>query len=101
MSSLIESLPADWREARLLGRFQLPDGPTPVLIEKGHVYDVSESVPTVADAIAQPDRLTVGDARDLGPLESLAISAPSSATGSQTGGAAQVTGTSDVAILSP
>jgi fumarylacetoacetate (FAA) hydrolase family protein len=71
---LIESLPADWRKARLLGRFQLPEGPTPVLIEDGHVYDVSALVPTVAEAIAHPDRLDPHRARDLGPLESLTVS---------------------------
>jgi fumarylacetoacetate (FAA) hydrolase family protein len=101
MSSLIESLPADWRAARLLGRFQLPEGPTPVLIEKGRVYDVSKSVPTVADAIANPDRLKIRDARDLGPLEAVAISAFASGSGAQPSDAAQASGTSDVAILSP
>jgi len=70
---LIESLPADWREARLLGRLKLPEGPTPVLIEKGRVYDVSKSVPTVADAVANPEQLNASRARDLGPLEALAI----------------------------
>jgi fumarylacetoacetate (FAA) hydrolase family protein len=73
---LIQSLPADWREARLLGRFQLPEGPTPVLIEKGRVYDVSKSVPTVTDAVAHLDKLNVRDARDLGPLEALTVSPP-------------------------
>jgi fumarylacetoacetate (FAA) hydrolase family protein len=72
-SLLIESLPADWREARLLGRFQLPDGPTPVLVEKGRVYDVSKLVPTVADAIAHPDRLDASRARDLGSLDALVV----------------------------
>jgi fumarylacetoacetate (FAA) hydrolase family protein len=91
---LIESLPADWREARLLGRFQLPEGPTPVLIERGRVYDVSKSVPTVADAIAHPELLDASRARDLGPLEALAISA-------YVGGATHASATSDVAILSP
>jgi fumarylacetoacetate (FAA) hydrolase family protein len=71
---LIESLPADWREARLLGRFELPQGPTPVLIQGGRVYDVSSAVPTVAEAIAQPDRINPRLATDLGPLESLAVS---------------------------
>ena len=69
---LIESLPADWREARLLGRVELPQGPTPVLILGGRVYDVSSAVPTVAEAIAQPDRLDPRLATDIGPLESLA-----------------------------
>jgi fumarylacetoacetate (FAA) hydrolase family protein len=81
-SLLIESLPADWREARLLGRFQLPDGPTPVLIEKGRVYDVSKLVPTVADAIAHPDRLDPSRARDMGPLEALAVVAEAPGEGS-------------------
>ena len=70
---LIESLPADWREARLLGRVQFPEGPTPVLIEKGHVYDVSRSVPTVSEAVAYPERLDSHRAHDLGPLESLML----------------------------
>ncbi len=76
--SLMDSLPADWRDARLLGRLQLPEGPTPVLVEKGRVYDVSRSVPTVADAVAHADRLSTRDARDLGPLELLAIGTPES-----------------------
>ena len=71
---LIESLPADWRDARLLGRFELPQGPTPVLIQGGRVYDVSSAVPTVAEAIARPDRINPRLATDLGPLESLAVS---------------------------
>jgi fumarylacetoacetate (FAA) hydrolase family protein len=75
-SLLIESLPADWREARLLGRFQLPDGPTPVLVANGRVYDVSQLVPTVADAIAHPDRIDPRRARDMGPLEALVVVAP-------------------------
>ena len=73
-SLLIKSLPADWREARLLGRLQLPEGPTPVLIEKGRVYDVSKSVPTVADAVANLGKLDAKRARDLGPLDALPIS---------------------------
>src|SRR4051794_296220 len=73
---LIKSLPADWREARLLGRLQLPEGPTPVPIEKGRVYDVSKSVPTVADAVANLGKLDAKRARDLGPLDALSISAP-------------------------
>jgi fumarylacetoacetate (FAA) hydrolase family protein len=78
---LIQSLPADWREARLLGRLQLPEGPTPVLIEKGRVYDVSKSVPTVAEAIANLGKLDARRARDLGPLDALPISAPANSGG--------------------
>src|SRR3569832_739963 len=93
-SLLIESLPADWREARLLGRLQLPEGPPPVLIEKGRVYDVSKLVPAVADAVAHPDRLIASRSRDLGPLESLGIRAAVAGTESHAAGTAQVSGTS-------
>jgi len=41
---LIESLPADWREARLLGRFELPQGPTPVLCFSVHYLRPSRIV---------------------------------------------------------
>ena len=82
---LIQSLPADWREARLLGRLQLPEGPTPVLIEKGRVYDVSKSLPTVADAVANLGKLDAKQARDLGPLEALNISAPAVSGGPTSG----------------
>ena len=108
---LIESLPADWREARLLGRLQLPEGPTPVLIENGRVYDVSKSAPTVADAVAHADQLAARSGRHLGPLESLAIVPAADAeshaisaagTEAQGAGAARVAGTSrNIAILSP
>jgi fumarylacetoacetate (FAA) hydrolase family protein len=71
---LIESLPGDWREARLLGRVQLPQGPTPILIENGRVFDLSTAVPTVAEAVAQPDLINPRYGVDLGPLETMALS---------------------------
>jgi fumarylacetoacetate (FAA) hydrolase family protein len=42
-------LPADVDAAVLIGRLQLEEGPTPVLIRGGEVYDVSRAAPTVAD----------------------------------------------------
>ena len=87
---LIESLPADWREARLLGRLQLPEGPTPVLIEKGRVYDVSKLVPTVADAIAHPDRLDAQPrARSGSPGSTDVIVAHSDPAGAASGAAGE------------
>jgi fumarylacetoacetate (FAA) hydrolase family protein len=71
---LIENLPGDWREARLLGRLQLPPGPTPVLIENGRVYDLSAAAPTVAEAVAHPDLISPRHGVDLGPLESMTLS---------------------------
>jgi fumarylacetoacetate (FAA) hydrolase family protein len=71
---LIESLPGDWRAARLLGRAQLPQGPTPVLIENGCVYDLSSAAPTVAEAVAHPDLISPRHGSDLGPLEAMTLS---------------------------
>jgi fumarylacetoacetate (FAA) hydrolase family protein len=68
---LIESLPADWREARLLGRFALPQGPTPVLVQDGLAYDLSASTPTVAQAVAHPDLIDPRNAVELGRLDAL------------------------------
>jgi len=67
---LIESLPGDWREARLLGRVQLPQGPTPVLIENGRVYDLSSAAPTVAQAGAtvRVNGVTVGSGTASGAM---------------------------------
>src|SRR5882757_8506634 len=73
---LIESLPRDWREARLLGRVQFPQGPTPVLIENGRVYDLSAAAPTVAEAVAHPDLISPRHGVDLGPLETLSLLSP-------------------------
>lgn len=68
---LIESLPADWRQARLVGRFAFPEGPTPVLVENGRVYDLSSAAPTVAEAMAHPERIAPRHGVELGPLEAV------------------------------
>ena len=41
-------LPNDWQDALLLGRVDLGEGPTPILVNKGEVIDVSRSAPTVS-----------------------------------------------------
>ena len=67
-------LPADWREARWLGRIDTGEGPTPVLVGGGEVYDMSRVAPTVAELVAGglPD---ADAARSLGSLDTLALSA--------------------------
>jgi fumarylacetoacetate (FAA) hydrolase family protein len=65
-----EMLPADLGEAVLVGRLRLDEGPTPVLIRGGTVYDVSRAVPTVADLLDRDDAASVqGEA--LFPLDRL------------------------------
>src|SRR5688572_8929216 len=44
-------LPADAVEAILIGRLLLDEGPTPIVIREGAVFDVSRRAPTVADLI--------------------------------------------------
>lgn len=67
---LIDDMPADWREGTFLGRLLLAEGPTPVLIRRGEIIDISRSAPTTAQAIAggAPVGLN-GDS--LGDLEAL------------------------------
>jgi fumarylacetoacetate (FAA) hydrolase family protein len=45
---MTEFLPRDWREATLVGRLDLGEGPTPILIREGRIWDVSQSAPTVS-----------------------------------------------------
>jgi fumarylacetoacetate (FAA) hydrolase family protein len=69
---MIDQLPPDWREATLLGRFQTSAGPTPILIRKGRVFDISTTVPTTADFGFELTAGALGTGRrgaDLGDLE--------------------------------
>ncbi len=72
------ALPADWRSALLLGRIDLGDGPTPVLIKNGQVFDMSGVAPTVSALVAGNDFDTTAG-RPLGALETLALSAATDA----------------------
>ena len=72
------ALPADWRSALLLGRIDLGDGPTPVLVRDGQVFDMSRVAPTVSALVAGGDFDTTAG-RPLGALETLALSAATDA----------------------
>ena len=52
-------LPVDWPDATLVGRLQLADGPTPLIIRGGVVEDVSRVAPTIADLMDLPDPASV------------------------------------------
>ena len=41
-------LPQDWRDAVLVGRIDMGEGPTPVVVKEGRVFDVSKTAPTVS-----------------------------------------------------
>lgn len=72
MTNLVNDLPADWRQGVFLGRLGLPEGPTPVLVRGGRVFDISAFAPTSAQAAASID-LHSAPGADLGDLESLAL----------------------------
>ena len=78
---LAECLPADWRDARLLGRVMTSAGPSPVLARGGRLYDLSTHVATTAQAVALDDLDTAGV--DIGPLDELTVASAWSMQGVQ------------------
>jgi fumarylacetoacetate (FAA) hydrolase family protein len=64
-------LPRDWREATLVGRLDLGDGPVPVLIREGRVWDVSRLAPTVSTLLDAWTGSAGG--RDLGEFADLGL----------------------------
>jgi fumarylacetoacetate (FAA) hydrolase family protein len=70
MTQSLFPLPEDWRDAVLVGRIDLGDGPTPIVVKEGRVLDVSKIAPTVAQLLEQwngvPDGTDLGDINDLG-----------------------------------
>lgn len=78
---LSECLPADWRDARLLGRVMTSAGPSPVLARGGRLYDLSSHVATTAQAVALDDLDTAGV--DMGPLDELTVASAWSMQGVQ------------------
>ena len=72
---MIEHLPSDWRNARLLGRLQTREGPTPILVSGGRVLDVSRVAPTVSQFLEgwTGELPASGSTADLGPLEQLPL----------------------------
>src|SRR5438309_10578359 len=56
-------LPTDAVGATLAGRLLLDDGPTPVLIRDGAVFDVSREAATIADLMDLPNPICVAGER--------------------------------------
>jgi len=65
-------LPDDWTRATLLGRLDLGEGPTPVMVAGGELFDMSRVAPTVSELVAAR-RLDPAAGRPLGGLEALGI----------------------------
>ncbi|HEY0412863.1 MAG TPA: fumarylacetoacetate hydrolase family protein [Allosphingosinicella sp.] len=73
-------LPVDVDSAVLAGRLQLDEGPTPVVIRGGEVFDVSAAAPTVADLLERDDA-AAAEGRRLFSLDELIARAGASAPG--------------------
>ena len=70
---MLDSLPRDWRQAALLGRLLTREGPTPILIRRGRVLDVSAFAPTTSEFIARWRGETDVPGRDLGELDAIPL----------------------------
>jgi fumarylacetoacetate (FAA) hydrolase family protein len=68
-SNLDHILPVDWRSGRFLGRIELPEGPTPVIVAGGDVFDMSRVAPTVSELIERG--LTGEQGAPLGSIETV------------------------------
>ncbi len=65
-------LPQDWQNAILVGRMDLGEGPTPVLVRQGQVFDVSAVAPTVSQLLEMWDG-TIPQGRPLGDINDLGL----------------------------
>jgi fumarylacetoacetate (FAA) hydrolase family protein len=70
---MLDSLPRDWRQATLLGRLLTREGPTPVLVRRGQVLDVSAFAPTTSEFVARWRGETDVPGKDLGDLEAMPL----------------------------
>src|SRR5260221_13658887 len=68
-------MPEDWRDAVLVGRIDLGEGPTPVVVKEGRVFDVSQTAPTVSMLLEKWNGVPQGkdQGRDLGDINDLGL----------------------------
>jgi fumarylacetoacetate (FAA) hydrolase family protein len=68
-------LPQDWRDAVLVGRIDMGEGPTPVVVKEGRVFDVSQTAPTVSALLEKWNGVTPKDigGKDLGDINDLGL----------------------------
>ena len=67
---MTDFLPQDWQSATLVGRLQTQDGPTPILVKNGEVFDMTPVAPTVSQLLkAWPEAGVPAGGKSLGKLE--------------------------------
>ncbi len=72
-TDLMNALPDDWRDGRFVGRIDRGQGPCPILVEGGRVFDMSRVAPTVS-ALLAGDRIDSAHGEPLGDLAELGLS---------------------------
>jgi fumarylacetoacetate (FAA) hydrolase family protein len=73
------ALPADWRAGLFLGRIDRGDGPTPIMIANGAVYDMARVAPTTAQLVAN-NLLDPSLGERIGELSELSLGADEAAS---------------------
>lgn len=73
MKLTLEHLPDDWRAATLVGRLMTADGPSPVIVHEGHLFDASGIAATVSELLNRWDPAEAQSGRSIGPVEDLEI----------------------------
>lgn len=65
---MLDFLPEDWRTATLVGRMDFGEGPSPVAVRSGTLFDLAAVAPTVAQLLEEPSGIlsgrALGDLRD-------------------------------------
>ncbi|WP_428969052.1 fumarylacetoacetate hydrolase family protein [Sphingomonas sp. Xoc002] len=72
-TDLMGALPDDWRDGRFVGRIDRGEGPCPILVENGQVYDMSRVAPTVSALLAS-GTVEASQGEALGELADLNLS---------------------------
>jgi fumarylacetoacetate (FAA) hydrolase family protein len=70
---MLDFLPRDWPQAVLLGRLLTGEGPTPILVRRGRVLDVSAFAPTTSEFIARWRGEPEVPGTDLGDLAAMPL----------------------------
>ncbi|MEO6092846.1 MAG: fumarylacetoacetate hydrolase family protein [Novosphingobium sp.] len=65
-------LPADWQSGQFIGRILTPEGPSPIIVRNGEVFDMSALAPTSA-ALIEAGAFDSAGGRLLGPLDELEL----------------------------
>ncbi|MBE7244042.1 MAG: fumarylacetoacetate hydrolase family protein [Actinomycetospora chiangmaiensis] len=70
-----DALPADWRAGLFLGCAQLTEGPSPILIAAGQVYDMAAVAPTIS-ALVEARHFTAEGGRPIAGPDGLILLSP-------------------------